>query len=497
MAKQQAESIENLLPYRVARVCGEQNVDYWVDADWKKLLDENEILVATAQVILDAIKHSYFSLDQINVIVFDECHHGRKDHAYHEICKLITTSHDIRIIGLSGMLIGNDNKIKPYTVMEELRKLESVFLSTVITVNKLDDYKNALLCSTNAEERCLKFNKGLELKGVEEVSRILNRMQEMLLSVKLDNYISINPKSLRPTTPKKVKDLINMFKDFEYQVDEMGTLGGYLSLLSSLITFELIKRSCDTEAYRDIVKVCITTTERCINSIELATGLSRSDASSIVQNSSEKVKKLFGILTQKFNDPNREKDLQCLVFVQRRSTAKALYHALKAYANVNPNFPISPDFMVGVNNEMPESIEAILSHNYNSIALEKFKNKETNLIVASSVLEEGIDLQMCNLVIMYDSPEVYRSYVQARGRARVDNSDYIVMVENGEASMKFQKKFVIWQAVDTELKSQLLLKTIDREAPTEEEIQKEREDCWEPFVTPISKSVLNNCNAVR
>jgi endoribonuclease Dicer len=516
LAKQQAESIANMLPFKVSVLCGEVGVDLWDLADWNKVLDENEILVATAQVVLDAIKRSYFKLEQINVIVFDECHHGRKDnivlgnsskknnkinptgkdHPYHEIMKQINSDHKVRIIGLSGMLIGNDNKIKAVTVPEELLKLESVFLSTIITVNNLDDHKNVLLCSTNAKERLLQFRKPSISQSINEVSRILENLQEMLLKVKLDNYITINPKSLRETTPRKVKDLILLFKDFHYQANEMGPYGGYLSLLSTLIQFELIKRWCDTDAYREIVKVCITTTERCINKMEVEIGLSRSDPSSILKNSSDKVIKLFGILTQMFNDPNREKDLQCLVFVERRSTAKALYHALKAFATTNPNFPIIPDFMVGINNEMPESIEAILNHNYNSIALEKFKNNETNLIVASSVLEEGIDLQMCNLVVMYDTPKVYRSYVQARGRARVDNSHYVVLVDS-EAVGKFQQKVIIWRDVDKELKKQLLYKTFDRDAPSEEDIQKERMDCWEPFVTPISKSVLNNCNAVR
>lgn len=216
----------------------------------------------------------------------------------------------------------------------------------------------------------------------------------------------------------------------------------------------------------------------------------------ILKNSSHKVQRLFTLLQKKFTDPNRVEQLQCLVFVNRRSTAKALYHALKAYAAENPNFPIVPDFMVGINNEMPESIEAIVNHNYNSIALEKFKNKETNLIVASSVLEEGIDLQMCNLIVMYDCPSTYRSYVQARGRARVENSEYVVMVAD-EHYEEFQNKVINWQKVDKKLKSDLVCKTIDRQAPSEEEIEREKQNVWEPFVTPISKSTLNNCMAVR
>lgn len=79
LAKQQAESIANMLPYKVAVLCGEQNVDYWKLPEWENVLEENEILVATAQVVLDALKHAYIKMKQINVIVFDECHHGREN----------------------------------------------------------------------------------------------------------------------------------------------------------------------------------------------------------------------------------------------------------------------------------------------------------------------------------------------------------------------------------------------------------------------------------
>lgn len=78
LAKQQAVCIENILPFKVAVLCGEQSVDYWQLAEWLSVLEEKEILVATAQVILDAVKHRYINVNQINVIIFDECHHGRK-----------------------------------------------------------------------------------------------------------------------------------------------------------------------------------------------------------------------------------------------------------------------------------------------------------------------------------------------------------------------------------------------------------------------------------
>lgn len=173
-----------------------------------------------------------------------------KEHPYHEIMKLINQTHKIRIVGLSGMLIGNDNKIKPMIVEDELRRLESIYRSTIVTVNNLNEQENVLMCSTKAKEACVRYSKDQMHPSVMSVVEILDTLQQKLLKIKLDNYITIDPKSLRPATPRKIKDLILMFKDFEYQANEMGAYGGYLSLMSTLIQFELIKRWCDTAAYR-------------------------------------------------------------------------------------------------------------------------------------------------------------------------------------------------------------------------------------------------------
>lgn len=56
-------------------------------------------------------------------------------------------------------------------------------------------------------------------------------------------------------------------------------------------------------------------------------------------------------------------------------------------------------------------------------------NLQVNIIVATSILEEGLDVQSCNLVIRFDPSVTVCSFIQSRGRARVQNSDYILMVD--------------------------------------------------------------------
>ncbi|KAL6980467.1 hypothetical protein U1Q18_022105 [Sarracenia purpurea var. burkii] len=60
--------------------------------------------------------------------------------------------------------------------------------------------------------------------------------------------------------------------------------------------------------------------------------------------------------------------------------------------------------------------------------------EEVNIIVATSILEEGLDVQSCNVVIRFDPSATVSSFIQSRGRARMHNSDFLLMVRSGDTS---------------------------------------------------------------
>ena len=47
--------------------------------------------------------------------------------------------------------------------------------------------------------------------------------------------------------------------------------------------------------------------------------------------------------------------------------------------------------------------------------------------MSTNVVEEGLDMRSCNLVIKFDFPDNFRSYVQSKGRARAKPSQYILL----------------------------------------------------------------------
>lgn len=174
----------------------------------------------------------------------------------------------------------------------------------------------------------------------------------------------------------------------------------------------------------------------------------KDDPATILTNSSPQVQKLLiylkGIAEKHLNT---DEPLKGLIFVERRYTARILCHVVRRYANAYPHLKIHVDFMTGRNAFMPDSVETLMGNKNNNKVLDKFKRDEINLIIATSVLEEGIDLQECNLVVCYNTPKTFRSYVQTKGRARMKKSNYVIMT-NASDNNKLQKKAAEWKDIN-------------------------------------------------
>lgn len=83
--------------------------------------------------------------------------------------------------------------------------------------------------------------------------------------------------------------------------------------------------------------------------------------------------------------------------------------------------------------------------------IKKFRKHQINVLCATNVLEEGIDLQMCNIVIMFDEPLSYSSYMQSKGRARMKTSTYLMMVKDEDRG-KFTGRIQLYHDIEDTLK---------------------------------------------
>lgn len=79
---QQYAVLDCNLDQKIERFCGEMGCDLWSKSLWETQFKDNMVIVCTAEILYQCLMHSFISIDQINLLIFDEAHHAKKNHAY-------------------------------------------------------------------------------------------------------------------------------------------------------------------------------------------------------------------------------------------------------------------------------------------------------------------------------------------------------------------------------------------------------------------------------
>jgi endoribonuclease Dicer len=80
--------IEDHTDLRVKQFYGEMGVDFWSADTWRRAVDGAEVLVMTPQILLDNLRHCFFRLRDIVLLIFDECHNSNGNAPYANILKV-------------------------------------------------------------------------------------------------------------------------------------------------------------------------------------------------------------------------------------------------------------------------------------------------------------------------------------------------------------------------------------------------------------------------
>ncbi|XP_053622668.1 endoribonuclease Dcr-1 [Plodia interpunctella] len=107
--------------------------------------------------------------------------------------------------------------------------------------------------------------------------------------------------------------------------------------------------------------------------------------------------------------------LCAVVFVRQPLMAKTLFLLVVDMSRSNPKLSYLCAQYCAVEDTADNDKQQGKRH---ETVLKKFRMHECNLLLATSELEEGIDLPRCNLVLRWDIPTSYRSYGLSRTRAR-------------------------------------------------------------------------------
>lgn len=381
----------------------------WSAAFWNEQFEKNMIIVCTAAILQKCLSHSYIRMDQINLLIFDEAHHTKKGHPYARIIKDFYMKEPDKekrpkVFGMTASPVDAQTDVKIAAA-----RLESMLHSEIATV--ADD--------------------SISLKPY--VNKIVER----------EIHYSRLPEPFETELYRKVHNLVRHNRHFSSELlfarQATSFLGPWLSdrlwklFLTDIAIVRLTNRTDPTDL-----------TGRETAAVRELQGLIRThelvDVKPNTEHLSVKVLRLWEELQARFSKPTNHK---CIVFVEMRLTALLLNDLFKQAGTRLPY--LNPAILVSVNNfysssitnelsqigSRPDSGAANMSFKEQILTITKFKYGQVNCLFATQVAEEGLDIPTCNLVIRFD---LYRSaiqYIQSRGRAREENSEYLTFIEGG------------------------------------------------------------------
>lgn len=159
-----------------------------------------------------------------------------------------------------------------------------------------------------------------------------------------------------------------------------------------------------------------------------------------------------------------------IIFVQQRVVAKALVDLIALHPQTCRKF--KPVCVIGDKSHV-KSVDKFELHDQRTQvnAVSDLREGKINLIIATSVLEEGIDISACHVVICFDEILHLRAFIQRRGRARREDSKFVIFQKEGDDDEKMTK----WSKLEEIMKrmyedeTRELKRIQDRELTEEEE----------------------------
>ncbi|XP_045686738.1 interferon-induced helicase C domain-containing protein 1 isoform X2 [Phyllostomus hastatus] len=160
----------------------------------------------------------------------------------------------------------------------------------------------------------------------------------------------------------------------------------------------------------------------------------------------EKLTKLRNTILEQYT---RTVEARGIIFTKTRQSA----YALSQWINENEKFAevgVTAHHLIGAGHS---SEFKPMTQNEQKEVIRKFRTGKINLLIATTVAEEGLDIKECNMIIRYGLVTNEIAMVQARGRARADESTYILVAHIGSGVVEretvndFREK-MMYKAID-------------------------------------------------
>lgn len=405
LAVQHEESLRKFLKAPVNVLTGSITPDKRV-----KLWEKSQIVSATPQTVESDIIADRYSLDDVSLLIFDECHRGIGNYAYVFLAnRYMSQAKDPLILGLTASPGGEEDKID--SVCENLF-IKEVMIKTEDDVDVKPYFKPIEIKWVMVEldekqkkiksylEKVLKNRlKGLKNMGVLRYITNVSKRDILKARGRVQNSIS------RSTHPHRDCLLA------------MSMLTAVFSLQHSL---ELLETQGINNLYNYLEKLKKKKTKA-------AQGLfQNNDFTSAVQltNKAKKEKlehpklgKLIKILKKELM-----KDQQIIVFSQYRDTVNDIYNKCE-----EENIKAVKFF-----GQASREKEKGLTQKEQKKIIKNFRKGLYQVLISTSVAEEGIDIPSVDQVILYEPVPSEIRMIQRRGRTgRKTKGQMTVLITKG------------------------------------------------------------------
>ncbi len=406
LALQHEKSFKYFLNTTVGSLTGNDKPE-----DRKNIWKENRIISATPQTIESDIISQEYDFKDVSLIIFDECHHAVGSYSYVYLAqKYIEQAKDQLILGLTASPGWEKNKIKEVC--------NNIYINEVIF--KSEDDPDVAPYFNPVQTKWIKVKLSPELKEIQDLIKesLKIRLQSLKKMGIIDSISSPSKKEIlveqarlqqkiaTSSTPKKeyftaisiLTAVINIMHAKELlETQTMKTLNNYFKRLEK-------KKTKASKSLKNDYK------------FNKAVLLTRKFIEKDIDH--PKMKELMKLLNEIIEkDPNS----RIIVFSQFRDTTKIIYEQCKDN-NIN-----ALRFYGQASRENDKG----LSQKKQIKIIESFRNEESNVLISTSVAEEGIDIPSVDYVILYEPVPSEIRMIQRKGRTgrKHEGEMYILMTK--------------------------------------------------------------------
>ncbi len=355
-----------------------------------KLFERGVVVISTPQTIKNDLQKNLYSLDDIGLVIFDEMHKAVENYAYVEIAKRFRGL----ILGLTASPGSRKKKIRQIFENLKIKNVESRSEDDVDVKKYIKKIKINWI-KVPMDEKLRKIQKPLYDLFLEKLAK-LNKLG--ILTYKKPNYIS-------------KKDILgarmSIKKRFGRSPYAFATYNNQSVLLQAYHCLELIETQGIESFLRyidkfDEKKKLSRSEKMFLNHELLKKGISL--ANEDIKLSHPKLDVLKRLVEEQFK---KEGNSLILIFTQYRNTINSIEQILRQIPQANIHRFVGQakqGQLKGMNQKEQKNI------------IDKFKQRDINILIATSVAEEGIDIPNVNKVIFYEPvPSEIRS-IQRKGR---------------------------------------------------------------------------------